>query len=71
MGFTLQGVVGSCLQFLDNVPGKVVFDFPVTRDGLTGACPRILIPIMTSTMAYENTPALFKLANEIDSLHAN
>ena len=66
-----HGVVGSVLQLPDNVPGKMVFNFSVSGNRLAGARARILIPIVTATVADENAPRLFQLTDEINPFHAN
>ena len=64
-------MVGSGFQFPDDMPGKMILDFPVSRYGLAGTRSGILIPIMPPAMANENATALFKLADEINPFHAN
>jgi len=63
--------IGSGFQFPDDVPGQMILDFPMPGNGLAGPRPRILIPVMPSAMPDKNTPALLKLADEVDALHAS
>ena len=66
-----HGVVGSVFQFPDDVPSKMLFDFPVSRNWLAGARARILIPIVAATVADEDAPRLLQLADQINPFHAN
>ena len=52
----VRGVVGSGFQFPDDMPGKMILDFPVSRYGLTGTRSGILIPIIPPAMADEINP---------------
>lgn len=64
-------VVGLVFQFPDDVPGKMVLDFPVSWNGLTGTRAGILIPIMPTAVSDENATALLELADEVNPFHAN
>ena len=68
---TEQGVVGLGFQFPDDMPGKMILDFPVSWNGLTGTRAGILIPIMPSAVADENATGLLKLPDEINPVHAH
>jgi hypothetical protein len=48
----------------------MVFDFTVTKNGLTGTGPRILIPVVPCAVAEEDATALFDLPDEVDPFHA-
>ena len=61
---------GSVFQFSENVAGEMVFDFTVTRNGLTGTGSRILISVVPCAVAEEDATALFDLPDEVDPLHA-
>ena len=39
-------------EFLQNVFGKQLVDFPVSRNRLSGACLRVAVPVMISAMPY-------------------
>jgi hypothetical protein len=64
-------VVGSGFHFPDDMPGKMILDFPVSWNWLTGTRAGILIPIMPSAVADENATALLELADEVNPFHAN
>ena len=64
-------VVGLVFQFPNDVPGKMILDFPMSWNGLAGTRAGILIPIMPPAVADENATNLFKLADEINPFHAN
>jgi len=48
----------------------MLFDLAVTRNGLTGAGSRILIPVVLRAVADEDASVLFDLAAEVDPIHA-
>ena len=57
-------------QFLDYMTGEVVFDFTMARYRLRCSCIWVLIPIMSTTVANENTAEFLDLADQVSTLHA-
>jgi hypothetical protein len=48
----------------------MVLDLAVTRNGLTGAGARILMPIVPAAVANEAAAVLLNLPDEVDPFHA-
>ena len=57
-------------QLLDDVLRQMVFDFPMARDGLTGAVCHVLIPIMAPAMTDEGAAKILNSRDKVTALHA-
>jgi hypothetical protein len=49
---------------------ETVFDLSVSGYRLCGLRDRVLIPVMSAPVAYEETAHFFDLSDEVSSLHA-
>jgi len=67
---SLRFARGSVFELLENVPGEILVDLAVTGNRLTGACSRILIPIVPAAVADEDAAALLNLPDEVQTFHA-
>lgn len=66
----VNSTVGSVFQFPENVAGEMLFHLAVSRDRLTGAGSRILIPIVPAAVAGAYASVLLNLPDEFESFHA-
>jgi hypothetical protein len=65
----LSNTLVSITQFLDNMPGQLVFDFTVSGHWLALSRMRILIPIVSTTVSQHHASDSVQLFDEFRSLH--
>ena len=58
------------LQYLENMLRQAIFDFSVSGYRLCSLCDRVLIPVMSPAVAYQDAAHFFDLSDELNSLHA-
>ena len=58
-------------EHLENMPGQMLINFSVSRNGLGGLGGRVVIPIMIAAMANKNAAKLLDLPDQIAMFHAS
>jgi len=66
----LKPFFGSVFQFAKDMASEMILDFAVAGDRLTCAGPGVLVPVMSSAVADEDTAILFKPADKFLAFHA-
>jgi len=60
----------SALQLAQNMARQMLVDFTMPRHRLTCAGSRILIPVVATPMAKQDTAFILQTADQVRSLHA-
>lgn len=63
------GLFSSGLKLLQDVPCKILLNFPMTRDRLQGSRLWIAIPVMLAAMSDQEAPGVFELSHQVGSFH--